>query len=139
MSLFRVLDDDFSKYAFPLLTFFIFQVATDGDAPSISATFKILRTLIDFCLRNSVVICWGAKYPNCYQNPAQCFLPTPQKMLLSPSLGNRRRYELELDLARLNKDVITFYVLVFSVGKNYHPLLSLFIYCINEKIKLEIS
>lgn len=73
-------------YYFPRLMFLTFSGATEGEAPSISATFIILRTLRYFLKEGSgLLICTSRRCDS--STPPYCFLPTPQKMLLSPPLG----------------------------------------------------
>lgn len=76
----------FYRYYLPRLIFLTFSGATEGEAPSISATFIILRTLRYFLREGSgLLICSSTRGDS--STPPNCFLPTPQKMLLSPPRG----------------------------------------------------
>ena len=71
--------------------FLTFYGATEGDAPSISATLIMFLTLTDLRIDDSG-LGYGILNYIASSFPAKCFLPTPQKILLSPYLGNMRRY-----------------------------------------------
>ena len=88
--------------------FLTFSFATEGDAPSISATFIMSRTLTDRRIDDSG-FSGGYLKLGPSSVPAKCLRPTPQKILLSPLLGKTSRFWRLGDRWMLSGGLITFF------------------------------
>ena len=109
-------------YSFPLLMFFTFYGATEGEAPSISATLMIFLTLVSLRKEGSGLAIGMDSLAACSASE-RCFFPTPQKRLLSPFFGQMRRSDWLFDLTILHEGEVPTSEGYFLEGKRvllYH-------------------